>query len=61
LLWKDFKTFYAEYDKRRDKSLSVFPAILTDWVATIPTTELPYQPLNSGDGTNIDEPLAKYD
>lgn len=61
LLWKDFKTFYAEYDQRRGKSLSVFPAILTDWVATVPSTNLPYQPLNSGDGTNIDEPLAKYD
>jgi len=61
LLWKDFKTFYAEYDQRRNKSLSVFPKILTDWIESIETTVLPYQPLNSGDGTNIDEPLATYD
>jgi organic radical activating enzyme len=61
LLWKDFKTFYAEYDIRRSKTINVFPKILTDWLETIPTTELPFQPLNSGDGTNIDEPLAKYD
>ena len=39
-LWRDFKTFYNQYDQRRDKSLSVFPKILTDWVEKIPETKL---------------------
>jgi hypothetical protein len=47
-LWRDFKTFYREYDKRRNKSLSVFPRILTDWVETIPDTE--YQPITLVNG-----------
>lgn len=34
-LHHDFKSFYQQYDKRRGKSLSVFPKILTDWVNTI--------------------------
>jgi organic radical activating enzyme len=34
-LWHDFKTFYAQYDLRRHRSLDVFPKILTDWVDTI--------------------------
>lgn len=33
--WRDFKSFYAQYDKRRGKTLSVFPSILTDWVESI--------------------------
>jgi organic radical activating enzyme len=37
-LWRDFKTFYAEYDKRRGLSISVFPKILTDWVDQLPET-----------------------
>jgi hypothetical protein len=47
-LWRDFKTFYREYDKRRNKSLSVFPEILTDWVNSIPDTE--YQPITLVNG-----------
>ena len=47
-LWRDFKTFYREYDKRRNKSLNVFPRILTDWVETIPDTE--YQPITLVNG-----------
>lgn len=50
-LWRDFKTFYAEYDKRRGKSLSVFPAILTDWVAQIPVTETKVINLQNGDSS----------
>ena len=34
-LWHDFKTFYAQYDLRRHRSLDVFPKILTDWVDSI--------------------------
>ena len=37
-LWRDFKTFYNEYDRRRNKSLTVFPKVLTDWVNQLPVT-----------------------
>ena len=37
-LWRDFKTFYIEYNKRRNKTLDVFPKILTDWVDQLPET-----------------------
>jgi len=67
-LWRDFKTFYAQYDVRRNKSLSVFPKILTDWVESIPDTDASIMELAEKEGwilkpdnTNIDEPLAKYD
>jgi organic radical activating enzyme len=67
-LWRDFKTFYAQYDVRRNKSLSVFPKILTDWVDSIPTTNIEIQELAESEGwilvpdnKNIEKPLAKYD
>jgi|TARA_B110000503_G_scaffold140696_1_gene232247 organic radical activating enzyme len=67
-LWRDFKTFYAQYDKRRGKSLDVFPAILTNWVASIPDTDASILELAEQEGwilkpdnKNIDEPLAAYD
>jgi hypothetical protein len=67
-LWRDFKTFYAQYDARRDKSLSVFPEILTDWVYSIPDTDTAVQDLAEKEGwilqpdnKNIDEPLATYE
>ena len=67
-LWRDFKTFYAQYDKRRYKSLDVFPKILTDWVESIPSTDIEIQALAEKEGwiltpdnKNIDEPLATYD
>ena len=67
-LWRDFKTFYAQYDVRRNKSLSVFPKILTDWVDSIPTTDIEIQELAKSEGwilvpdnKNIQEPLSKYD
>lgn len=50
--WRDFKSFYKQYDMRRGKSLSVFPTILTDWVASLPDTELNIeQGLVDGDST----------
>ena len=39
-LWRDFKSFYQQYDQRRGKTISVFPAILTDWLNQIPETKL---------------------
>jgi organic radical activating enzyme len=50
-LWRDFKTFYREYDQRRNKSLTVFPRILTDWVETIPDTEYKTITLVNGDSS----------
>lgn len=67
-LWRDFKTFYAQYDVRRNKSLYVFPKILTDWVESIPDTDLEIKELANKEGwvltpdsKNIKEPLAKYE
>ena len=65
---RDFKTFYAQYDLRRHKSLDVFPKILTDWVDSIPNTdssimELAYKEgwVLKPDNKNIDEALATYE
>jgi organic radical activating enzyme len=67
-LWRDFKTFYAQYDLRRHRSLDVFPKILTDWVDSIPNTdssimELAYKEgwILNPDNKNIKEGLATYD
>ncbi len=61
-LWRDFKTFYAQYDKRRGKDLHVFPDILTDWVSTIPdTVTKPITMMVDGDSTKqyADDPDLK--
>jgi hypothetical protein len=67
-LWRDFKTFYAQYDKRRGKSLDVFPTILTNWVASIPDTDASVLELAEKEGwilnpnnKNIDNELATYE
>lgn len=39
-LWRDFKSFYQQYDQRRSKDIGVFPDILTEWLAQIPETNL---------------------
>ena len=66
-LWRDFKTFYAQYDKRRGKTLDVFPTILTNWVASIPNTDASILELAEKEGwilnpdsKNISEPLGLY-
>jgi len=67
-LWRDFKTFYKQYDVRRNKSIHVFPKILTDWMDSIPDTDAEIQDLAEKEGwilkpdsRNIDDPLASYD
>lgn len=67
-LWRDFKTFYQQYDVRRNKSIYVFPKILTDWVESIPDTDASIMELAEKEGwiltpdnKNIDKPLATYD
>ncbi len=52
-MWRDFKSFYEQYDERRGKSLhKTFPNILTDWVDSLPYTHLgPEQNLKDGDST----------
>jgi hypothetical protein len=67
-LWRDFKTFYKQYDSRRGKSIYVFPKILTDWVDSIPDTDSAVQELADKEGwiltpdsKNIDNPSATYD
>lgn len=66
-LWRDFKTFYAQYDQRRRKSIDVFPKILTDWVNSIPDTDSEILHLAEQEGwilmpdhKNIDDPQATY-
>jgi organic radical activating enzyme len=67
-LWRDFKTFYSQYDIRRNKSLSVFPKILTEWVDSIPVTDINTTAIGVNEGwinlpssTNIQNPLGDYD
>ena len=67
-LWRDFKTFYKQYDVRRGKDINVFPSILTEWVNSIPDTDADIQDKAEEEGwilkpnpKNIDEPLATYD
>ena len=67
-LWRDFKTFYAQYDDRRGKDINIFPKILTDWIESIPDTDKSILDLAQKEGwilqpddKNIDEPLATYD
>ena len=67
-LWRDFKTFYAQYDVRRNKDINVFPKILTDWVESIPNTDASIAELAEKEGwvlnpdpKNIDKELATYE
>lgn len=67
-LWRDFKTFYKQYDERRGKDINIFPKVLTNWMESIPETDLEIKELADKEGwilnpdnKNIDEPLAKYD
>lgn len=51
-LWRDFKTFYKQYDERRNKNLSAtFPSVITDWINAIPDTITEDQGLVDGDST----------
>jgi organic radical activating enzyme len=50
-LWRDFKTFYRQYDVRREKNINVFPKILTDWIDQLPDTVIASTGLIDGDST----------
>lgn len=67
-LWRDFKTFFQQYDVRRNKSIYVFPKLLTDWIDSIPDTDASIKEMAEKEGwilnpdpKNIDEALATYD
>ena len=67
-LWRDFKTFYAQYDVRRNKNINVFPTILTDWIESIPDTDSSIMELAEKEGwilnpdnKNIAKELATYE
>jgi organic radical activating enzyme len=68
-LYRDFKTFYKQYDQRRGKNINeVFPPILTEWIKSIPDTDREVQELADKEGwiinppkTNIEDPTATYD
>ena len=61
--WRDFKSFYEQYDKRRSKDFrATFPKSLVDWFDTLPATEIQaYQQLVDGDASNVwkDDPELK--
>lgn len=56
-LHNDIKSFYQQYDLRRNKDLkSVFPSILTDWLDTIEVDKtIPIKVLGNGAITNYDK------
>jgi organic radical activating enzyme len=62
-LWRDFKSFYLQYDQRRNKNISIFPSILIEWLEKVPETNLNYvQVLVDGNSTTQyinDEELQK--
>jgi len=35
VLWQDMKSFYSQYDQRRNKDIKVFPKIFLDWYETL--------------------------
>ena len=49
-LWQDMKSFYTQYDERRNKDINVFPKIFTDWYNTI-NSGYKKAELHSGDNT----------
>ena len=55
-LQHDFKSFYAQYDKRRGKDIGVFPKILTDWLNTIGLDDtIPLIEMHEGSITHYDD------
>lgn len=55
-LQHDFKSFYAQYDKRRNKDINVFPKILTDWLNTIGLDDtIPIIEMHEGSITHYDD------
>ena len=50
-LWRDFKSFYEQYDIRRDKDIRIFPEILIDWLDKLPPTIQVKAGLTDGDST----------
>ena len=62
-LWRDFKSFYRQYDQRRNKNIGIFPNILIEWLDQIPETKLDkIQVLVDGNSTkqyDNDEELQK--
>jgi organic radical activating enzyme/CRISPR/Cas system CSM-associated protein Csm2 small subunit len=55
-LQHDFKSFYAQYDKRRGKDIGVFPKILTDWLDTIDLDNtIPVIEMHEGSITHYDD------
>lgn len=49
-LWQDMKSFYTQYDERRNKDINVFPKIFTDWYNTL-NSGYKKAELHSGDNT----------
>lgn len=55
VLHHDIKSFYQQYDLRRNKDINVFPAIFTDWLKTIEIDKtIPIRIVGQGEITNYD-------
>jgi len=55
-LHNDLKSFYQQYDLRRNKDINVFPAIFTDWLKTIEIDKtIPIRLIGNGAITNYDK------
>lgn len=55
VLHHDIKSFYQQYDLRRNKDVNVFPAIFTDWLKTIEIDKtIPIRIVGQGEITNYD-------
>jgi hypothetical protein len=56
VLYHDIKSFYQQYDLRRNKDINIFPNIFTDWLATIEVDKtIPIRILGNGAITNYDK------
>lgn len=55
VLHHDIKSFYQQYDLRRNKDINIFPAIFTDWLKTIEIDKtIPIRIAGQGEITNYD-------
>jgi len=55
-LHNDLKSFYQQYDLRRNKDINVFPDIFTDWLKTIEIDKtIPIRLIGNGAITNYDK------
>jgi organic radical activating enzyme len=56
VLYHDIKSFYQQYDLRRNKDINIFPNIFTDWLKTIEIDiTIPIRLIGKGEITNYEK------